>query len=189
VGISFIFLPVVINSVSPIVDNQPVATKIIPGTPYSAQTFQNAHPASVNFALEHAALLKLVQQHEAVVVRADVDPSAANLFAVVAAIGTKNALALNALKGQFNTLVVPFQKELTYLSANQAALTDVQNGLAKSPKQWQHWFWVCVGGMVLFIPTIWLNRGRWSPKRAREDENQHEEDVARELKELVGANA
>jgi hypothetical protein len=43
--------------------------------------------------------------------------------------------------------------------------------------------------MVIFLPTIWLNRGRWSPKRAREDENAHEEDVARELKELVGANA
>jgi len=43
--------------------------------------------------------------------------------------------------------------------------------------------------MAVFIPTIWLNRGRWSPKRARQDEHQHEEDVARELKELVGANA
>ncbi len=83
--------------------------------------------------------------------------------------------------------MVPYQKELNYLSTNQAALTDLQNGLAKSPKQWQHWFWVCVGGMVVFIPTIWLNRGRWSPKRAREDEAKHEEDVARELKELVGA--
>jgi MFS family permease len=189
VGISFIFLPVVINSVSPIVDNQPVATQTIPGTTYSAQTFQAAHPQSVAFAQKHAALLTLVQKHEAVVAKADVDPSAANLFAVVAAIGEKNALALNALKSQFNTLVVPYQKELAYLSAHQAALTNLENGLAKSPKQWQHWFWVCVGGMVIFLPTIWLNRGRWSPKRAREDENQHEEDVARELKELVGANA
>jgi hypothetical protein len=43
--------------------------------------------------------------------------------------------------------------------------------------------------MVLFIPTIFLNRGRWSPKKAREDEDQHQDDVAKELKELVGANA
>jgi len=61
--------------------------------------------------------------------------------------------------------------------------------VAQSPKQWQDWFWVCMGGMVLFIPTIWLNRGRWSPAKAREDEKKHEADVAQELKELVGANA
>jgi len=189
VGISFIFLPVVITSVSPIIDNQPVATQTIPGTTYSAQTFQAAHPASVAFAQKHATLLALVQQHETVVAAADIDPSATNLFAVVAALGEKNALELDALKVQFNTLVVPYQKELAYLSAHQAALTDLQNGLAKSPEQWQHWFWVCVGGMVIFIPTIWLNRGRWSPKRARDDEAKHEEDVARELKELAGANA
>ena len=43
--------------------------------------------------------------------------------------------------------------------------------------------------MVVFIPTIWLNRGRWSPARAREDEKKHEADVEAELKQLVGANA
>ena len=43
------------------------------------------------------------------------------------------------------------------------------------------------GGMVLFIPTIFLNRGRWSPKKAREDEDKHDADVAEELAELVGA--
>ncbi len=116
-------------------------------------------------------------------------PTAANLAKVGVLIGPKNTALLLKYNAQLTKLVVPYQKELNYLSAHKAALTDLQNGLAKSPKQWQHWFWVCVGGMVIFLPTIWLNRGRWSPKRAREDENQHEEDVARELKELVGANA
>jgi hypothetical protein len=32
-----------------------------------------------------------------------------------------------------------------------------------------------------------LNRGRWSPKKAREDEDKHDADVAEELAELVGA--
>ena len=40
--------------------------------------------------------------------------------------------------------------------------------------------------MVLFIPTIFLNRGRWSPKKAHEDEEKHDADVAEELEELVG---
>jgi hypothetical protein len=43
--------------------------------------------------------------------------------------------------------------------------------------------------MVLFIPTIFLNHGRWSPAKAREDEEQHEADVAEEMRELQGANA
>jgi hypothetical protein len=124
-----------------------------------------------------------------VVERAVASPTITNQLAVAAAIGTKNALQLKALEAPFIHLVAPYPKELAYLAAHKAALTDLENGLAQSPKQWQHWFWVCVGGMVLFIPTIWLNRGRWSPKRAREDEDEHEQDVERELKELVGANA
>ncbi len=191
VGISFIFLPVVIHSVSPIVDNQPIATQTIPGTPYSAQTFQEAHPASVAFAEQHAAFLGVLNEpaNAPAVAALAASPTAANLAKVGALIGPKNTALLLKYNTELTKLVVPYQKELSYLSAHQAALTDLQNGLAQAPKQWQHWFWVCVGGMVIFIPTIWLNRGRWSPKRAREDEDEHEEDVARELKELVGANA
>ena len=117
------------------------------------------------------------------------NPTAANLAKVAVLIGPKNTALLLKYNKQLTTLVVPYQKELSYLSAHQAALTDLQNGLAKSPKQWQNWFWVCVGGMVVFIPTIWLNRGRWSPKRAREDEQRARGGRRPELKELVGANA
>ncbi len=191
VGISFIFLPLVITSVSPIVDNQPVATQTIPGTTYSAQTFLAAHPASVAFAEAHATFLGVLNEpkNASAVAALAASPTAANLAKVGILIGPKNSALLLKYNTQLTKLVVPYQKELNYLSAHQAALTDLQNGLAKSPKQWQHWFWVCVGGMVIFIPTIWLNRGRWSPKRARQDETEHEEDVARELKELVGADA
>ena len=182
VGLSFLFLPLVVTSVNPVVDNLPLATPQI-------QSFLVEHPASVAFAQQHAALLKLVQAHQAVVERANTDPTLANDLAVAAAIGTANALKLNSLKAQFNSLVVPYQAQLSYLAAHQSQLTDLQNGVAKSPKQWQHWFWVCVAGMVLFIPTIFLNRGRWSPRRAREDQEEHTEDVARELRELVGTGA
>ncbi len=182
VGLSFLFLPLVVTSVNPVVDNLPLATPQI-------QSFLVEHPASVAFAQKHAALLTLVQKNQAVVERANTDPTLANDLAVAAAIGTANALKLNSLKAQFNTLVVPYQAQLSYLAAHQSQLTALQNGVAKSPKQWQHWFWVCVAGMVLFIPTIFLNRGRWSPRRARQDQEVHKEDVARELRELVGTGA
>jgi len=189
VGISFIFLPLVITSVNPVVDNLPLATNTIPGTNTNVQDFLAQHPESVAFAQKHAALLTLVQAHEAVVLKAATDPTLANDAAVAAAIGTANALELNALKAPFTTLVQPYPKQLAFLAAHQAELTQLQNGVKKSPQQWKDWFWVCVGGMVVFIPTIWLNRGRWSPKKAREDENKHDEDVQRELRELVGAPA
>jgi MFS family permease len=182
VGLSFIFLPLVVNAVNPVVDNLPLATPAI-------QTFLVEHPDSVTFAQDHAALLTLVQKHQDVVERADLFPTPANLLAVIAAIGEKNALELNSLKAQFNKLVVPYQSQLSYLSAHQSHLTALQNGVNKSPNQWQHWFWVCIAGMVLFIPTIFLNRGRWSPRQARKDEVKHRDDVDRELKELVGAGA
>ena len=190
VGISFIFLPLVINSVNPVVDNLTVGTATIPGTHTSAAVFSATHPEAVAFAQDHAALLTLVQKHVAVVEAANVpNPTGAELGAVIAAIGEKNALELNSLKAQFNKYVVPNQAELTYLSAHQGKLTALLNGVNKSGKQWKEWFWVCVAGMVLFIPTIFFNRGRWSPKKAREDEQEHEEDVAKELKELVGSSA
>jgi hypothetical protein len=175
--------------VNPVVDNQPVATAIIPGTHTTAQEFSVQHKDAVDFALAHAALLKLVSEHQAVVTAAALNPTLANQAAVAAAIGLKNALQLNSLKAEFERLVVPNEAALTYLSAHQSQLTALQNGVAKSPKQWQNWFWVCVGGMVLFIPTIWLTKGRWHPSRAKRDEDEHEAEVAAELKELVGADA
>jgi Major Facilitator Superfamily len=190
VGISFIFLPVVINSVNPVVDNLQIGTATIPGTHTSAAVFSATHPQAVAFAEKNAALLTLVEQHKAVVEAANVpNPTTAELVAVASAIGEKNALALNGLKAQFNKYVVPNQAELTYLSAHQATLTALQNGVNKSAKQWKDWFWVCVAGMVLFIPTIFFNRGRWSPSKAREDESKHQQDVDEELRELVGASA
>jgi hypothetical protein len=189
VGISFIFLPVVINSVNPVVDNLAIGTATIPGTHTSAAVFSATHPQAVAFAQKNAALLTLVEQHKAVVEAANVsNPTPAELSAVVAALGTANALKLDSLKVQFNKYVVPNQLELSYLSAHQATLTALQNGVNKSAKQWKDWFWVCVVGMVLFIPTIFFNRGRWSPSKAAEDESKHQQDVDEELRELVGAS-
>jgi hypothetical protein len=66
----------------------------------------------------------------------------------------------------------------------QKLLTDVSNAKAKSPKQWQHYFWIAVGGEVVFIPLIFLLTGFWSPKKAREKEEEHERWVEAELAKL-----
>jgi len=193
VGVSFIFLPVVITSVNPVVNNLPLASNPIPGVqpPTNVQEFLAAHPKSVAFAEEHAALLATLNKpvNRPVVAALSAQLTATNIARATFVLGPKTFAELVKYETQLKTLVVPYETQLNYLSAHQAKLTELQNGVAKAPKQWQNWFWVCLAGMVAFIPSIWLNRGRWSPKRAREDEVRHEEDVARELKELVGANA
>jgi hypothetical protein len=192
VGISFIFLPLVINSVNPVVDNLVYAQTPPNGTaPFNVQAFQLAHPKSVAFAEANATWLKplTLPQNAAVVAAANADPTAANLAALQKAVGPAVYAKVVANITSLKTLVVPYQTQLSYLAAHQSALNSLLNGIGKSAKQWQHWFWVCVLGMVLFIPTIFFNRGRWSPRRAKEDEDRHNAEVAEELRELVGANA
>ena len=191
VAASFIFLPVVITSVNPVVDNLHYAQTTLNGKPFNAQQFQIDHPQTVAFAEANASWLKVLQepQNAPIVAAANSDPSAANITALTKAVGPVVFAKVAANLTKLQTLVVPYQTELGYLAQHQNQLNDLLGGVSKSPKQWQNWFWVCMVGMFVFIPSIWLNRGRWNPARAREDEQKHEADVAAELKALVGANA
>ena len=56
-----------------------------------------------------------------------------------------------------------------------------------NPKQWQHWWWVCFAGQVVFIPFVFVLSGRWSPRKARRDEEEHERFVESEMARLGGA--
>jgi MFS family permease len=38
-----------------------------------------------------------------------------------------------------------------------------------SRQGWTMWWWLCIMGMVLFLPTIFLMGGRWNPTRARQE--------------------
>lgn len=189
VGVSFIFLPLVVTSVNPIVDNLPLAQATVAGKPFNAQAFQLAHPKSVAFAEANASWLKVLTEPKVapVVAALNADLSAANLAAFQKVVPPYVFTKTIANAAKLKTLVVPYEAELTFLANHQSQLTALENGVAKSPKQWQHWFWVCVVGMILFIPTIWVNRGRWSMKAARKDAQEHEQGVEAELQELVGS--
>jgi ACS family D-galactonate transporter-like MFS transporter len=67
-----------------------------------------------------------------------------------------------------------------------ATLKDAKHAADKSPKQWQHYFWIAVGGEIVFIPLIFLLAGYWSPTTARQKEREHEEMVRQELATLHG---
>ncbi len=80
----------------------------------------------------------------------------------------------------------PYEAQLNYLAAHQQQLTDLNNAAAQLPSQWQHWFWVDFAGMVLFVfvPLLFLTRGRWSLRRARMDAEEHDRAVEAELARL-----
>jgi MFS family permease len=61
---------------------------------------------------------------------------------------------------------------------------EVQKAAAEGPGQWQTWWWVCVIGQLIFLPFIFVMTGRWSPRRAREDAEAHQQAIDRELAEL-----
>jgi hypothetical protein len=73
------------------------------------------------------------------------------------------------------------KKDLAYLNAHGAAVAKAEAG---APGQWRDWWWVCFGGMIFFLLSIPLLRGRWRPRDARADEQQHEAMVAAELAKL-----
>ena len=61
VGLSFIFLPLVVNSVNPVVDNLVYAQTPPTGSaPFNVQQFHLQHPASVAFAEANASWLKVL---------------------------------------------------------------------------------------------------------------------------------
>jgi ACS family D-galactonate transporter-like MFS transporter len=76
--------------------------------------------------------------------------------------------------------------DLAYLSAHG---TEVAQAQEDNPGQWQRWWWVCVAAQVLFLPFVFVMTGRWSPKKAKQDELEHERLVQAELAALEAGRA
>jgi hypothetical protein len=96
----------------------------------------------------------------------------------------ENSAKLQALakyKTQLTALSKMPPQVLPFLIAHQAALTTAQK---QAPGQWREWYWVCFGGVIFFILCVPLLRGRWSPRAAKQDEDEHEAMVQAEMAKL-----
>jgi hypothetical protein len=51
----------------------------------------------------------------------------------------------------------------------------------KSPNQWKTWWWVCMGGQVVFLLLVFAMKGRWSPAAAKRDLEERDRLVEAEL--------
>ncbi len=164
VAVSLLIMPLVVSSASKVVDNQ---------------RYQQYVPKALAIEHRYGPLIAIVQRHQHLFDQLATYPDPSKIppallaQAVAAAGGLKNLLAINAIK-----------PDLAFLQKYQSHLVALQQGANASPAEWQHWFWVCFGGIAFFIPMVFVMKGRWSPSRARRDERQHEELVAAEMQRL-----
>jgi MFS family permease len=92
------------------------------------------------------------------------------------------------------TAMAPYSAQLTALSKVPPSVTayltahasDVQTAAANTVGQWKTWYWICFGGIIVFLLSIPLLRGRWRTKDAKRDEEEHETLVQAELAKLNG---
>ena len=82
---------------------------------------------------------------------------------------------------ELRSLATVAPADLAYLQANAAKVAKAKQ---QNPGQWQTWWWICFAGQLLFVPLAFLLTGHWSPRRAREDELEHEKMVERALARL-----
>jgi MFS family permease len=160
---SFALLPVVVPATSTLVDKGARVSAIVEAHPREVQVLGVVDPGTLAAAGagDKGAATKAVAQ---ISQKLRIRPStaAARLAAVAK---------------------VP-KEDLAFLSANAA---KVQQAQKDNPGQWQTWWWICFAGQLCLIPAAFLLTGRWSPRRARQDEAEHEAMVQRELAALQAA--
>jgi hypothetical protein len=168
VFLSFLLIPVVINSVTPLVN-------------YGAEVAV----ASAKYAPELQTA-------------AAVDPATLATLAKNPTDATAGAKAVGELVTKLNVSQTEAVQRLTALGAAgqkadfqflQEHGPAVQAAAEKTVSQWKTWYWICVGGIVFFLLSIPLLRGRWRPKDARRDEEEHNAMVDAELAKLQASAA
>ncbi|CAG7656769.1 MFS transporter [Actinacidiphila bryophytorum] len=154
VAVSAAFIPVLVTSVTPLVDHGPQVT--------AAQA--QAGPA-LAIVGAHQDIFAELGKYPAGKAPADVTARA------VQEVGPADLATV--------------QKAGPQLAVLQKYGTKVQKAAHDGPSQWRTWWWICVGGQVLFLPFVFLMAGRWSPRKAREDAALHQAAVDRELASLT----
>jgi hypothetical protein len=220
VFLSFILIPVVINSVTPLVNYGAQVSAY--ATQYKTQlTFAQTHAdivalaqkdkAQLADAQKFAPQLAVLQKNPALFTKlatftdpSTIPPKLLNQAIAAAGGGAKGLAMLQSISANKDAIngviavapelqkVAPFAPQLIALSKVPPSVfaylkahgTDVQSAAAKTAGQWKTWYWICFGGIVFFLLSIPLLRGRWSPSAARKDEAEHEALVDAELEAL-----
>ena len=165
ITVALAVLTLVVPATSALVDQGPRVSEIAAKYPEQIKTATAIAPATL-------AALK----------RNPADPAAG-----AAAVGdlVKSGVAANpaaavARLTQLGTQPIP-AADAEYLTEHGATVAQAKKD---NPHQWQTWWWVCFLGQLIFIPFIFITAGRWSPRKAQEDAEQHEAMIQEEMAKL-----
>jgi MFS family permease len=160
---SFALLPVVVPATSTLVDKGERVGEIVAKHPAEIQVLGVVDPATMSAAGrgDQGAAAKAVAQ-----------------------ISQKLGIDQAAAAARLGAVAKVPKEDLAFLAANAA---DVQQAQKDNPGQWRTWWWICFAGQLCLLPAALLLTGRWSPRKAREDEAEHEAVVQRELAALQTA--
>ncbi len=168
VAISLLLLPIVVSSTNKIVDNQ------------AAQVYV---PKALAIESKYGKLIAIVQKDPSLFNKLGSYSNPSQIPPSLLSAGIK--AAGGGLTGVGNLVAISkIKPQLQFLQEHQAALLALQQGSQQAPNQWRNWFWVCFGGVILFIPFIFLMKGRWSPAAAKRDAEEHQKNVVAELTKL-----
>ena len=166
ISVSIFILPYVVTSMTPLVTDGP-----------TAQAIQARYPAQVQTL---TTLNSVADPQTLAALNANPNDVAAGLKAA-----TEYSEAQHIPVGQAITQLQAVQQvpasDLAFLSAHG---TQLQRAQTTSPGEWRTWWWVCVGSEAALIPFVFVMAGRWNPRRARREEQEHERVVERELEAL-----
>ncbi|WP_424644194.1 MFS transporter [Embleya sp. AB8] len=156
VSVSAVFTPVIVTSATPLVNH---GQEVV-----AAQA--DAGPA-----------LELVQKDPALFVQLSKFP---NRAAIPLDLQLKALQLAGGDLAKLN-LVEQKQKSLAVLIDHGR---EVQQAKDRASDEWTRWWWLTLACQALFIPCVFVMAGRWSPRRAREDEEAHARRVEAELAAL-----
>ena len=164
VAIAFLVIPDVVSSVTPVVNDGSRLQAITARYPAQVATLQAIDPAT----------------------RAALAANADDRTAIVAAIGQiaahEHLPPARALTRLAAVRQVP-AADRAFLAAHGPTVLVARR---QAPGQWRTWWWVCVGGEVVFLPTVLMLAGRWRRSSALQDAAAHRRRVDAELAALHG---
>ncbi len=200
VAASFVALPMVITTSTVLVDNEGAATDLQalqaaqPYVPAAGNLHPSAAPASVLASLEQmtprgpgqalaALLANYGRTHD---IMAAMGAVPADLKLQVQGLLTFSPLATDIQNGRHVT-----DAQIAGVGASSpqlAALLRIEPKIVPAQKsagnEWKRWWWVCAAGQVIFFFLVFTMRGRWSPRAAKRDFEDHETLVRSELARL-----
>ena len=167
VAVSFLVIPYVVTSATPVVQYGPKLLAIEARYGPEVATLQTLTPAT----------------------RAELAANQSDAAAIAAAL-TEISSGLHVTRSQAVTRLLAVRAmpaaDRTYLSDHGPQVVAARKS---APHQWQTWWWVCVAGEVAFLPTVLLLAGRWRPSSARRDAEEHRRLVDAELAKLAAEPA